>query len=455
MKRPIVVVIPALFVLFSFSFTQRGMSAETQSRVVTLKNGIFAVVERRTDVPLVHMVVAVRAGSKYEPASQLGISHLIEHLILFGRSRPESETFVSRLRSRGGFLNGHTDSDLVTIELTFPRDELDFAVDLMGKIVFNRRFHQVDLDRERSVVQKEKSEAADNPERRGLFLMLESLFAGHPYSRSAFGNQQDLQQITLEDLHRHYQGLFLPGRSGVALVGDLDLHASVASLEKHLGKLATAPPADSAAAETPALQPLKQTVDIKRNMDVQRAHIWIGFRAPAYNHHHRVAMRVLSQMLGRGGYPLLSTRLSGRFQLVDAVSMNYLALEEEGCAWIHMVLESDNVKRARNEVDRFLKAFRAMNFSTRDLPPSRRRGVFDFMETAMNQLRLRSETGGEDGLQRALSYARFVLLNQRRRPKSLAAQLADLSPSRLRSVAADYLLKRPHVVITFLPEKTE
>jgi len=447
---PIWMILAGIFLLSLYGYG----SSTYESGVTTLENGIPAVFEVRPDSPLIHLVVALRAGSKYETHSSRGISHLIEHLILFGGQGPDTARVTEELQSRGGHVNGHTDRDLVTLELTLPLEDLEFATRIMGKLVFNRRFFQADLDRERRIVEKEMGEAVDDPERQGLFIMLKHLFSGHPYERSAFGDPKSLGSITLEDIQAHYQALFVPERSAVALVGGMNSDKARECLQSGLGicRKADVPGQPLSRGKIVPLRPLVESIEMERTMNVQRAHIWMGFRAPAYNDDQRVAMRVLCQMLGQGGYPLLSTRFSGRFRLVDSISMSYLPLEDGGCTWVHMVLERDNIRRALNEWNRFLKQFRSMNFSRRDFPPSQRRHVYDFMETAGNQLLLRSEVAGEDGLQRALTYARFILLNKKSRPRGFGDQLSDLSPSRLRRLAVERLLKPPHVVVTVLPE---
>ncbi|HDP95100.1 MAG TPA: insulinase family protein [Candidatus Aminicenantes bacterium] len=445
----------SLLLVFSLLLCTWAENAEDSPfRAVILKNGIHALAEQFPDFPLVHLVVAIRAGSKYEPAVQRGISHLMEHLILFGKDNTGQSSFSERLRERGGFLNGHTDRDLVTLEITLPRSELEFVVGLAREMTFARRFFQKDLEREREIIRNETAEVQDNPELRGLFVMLNHLFSGHPYARSALGDVTALDSISVEEISRHYEALFRPERSAIVLVGDVEPEIVIAGIKERLGDVRVPAFAnDRESVAVPPLPPLTESHVIERSMDVEQAHIWLGFRAPAYNHADRVTMRVLSQMLGQGGYSLLSASLSSRFQLVSAVSMNYQALEESGFAWIHMVLDPGHVKRARNEVMRFLKYFRTMDFSLRDLPPARRRGVFDFLATAENQLRLRSETGGEDGMDRALSYARFLLLNRLGKPKSFLERMSALSPSMLRGAAGDYLLKPPHVMVTVLPEK--
>ncbi len=443
-----------ILLLAFFAGAAAPAAGEAQSQVIVLENGIRAAVERVSHPHLVHLVLALRAGSKYEPAGRKGLSHLIEHLLLFGSDNSGGASFTRRLSERGGLLNGHTDRDLLTVEMTFPPSELDFAVGLIRRMVFERRFHAADLEREREVVRREAEEIEDSPERSGLFLLLNHLFAGHPYERSAMGDPRALDGVGLEEIMRHYRGLFRPERCAVALVGDLDSVAASACLKTHLGGIQAGTPGESDAFALPPPAPLTASPEIERRMDVKRAHLWLGFRAPAYNHVDRVAMRVLTQMLGQGGYSLLSVSLSGRFQWVDSVSMHYQAMEDSGFAWIHMVLDPANVRRARHEVMRFLKYFRNMDFSVRDLPPAQRRGVFDFLQTAENQLLSRLEADGEDGMNRALSTTRFLLLNRLARPNGFAAQAAALSSSRLRAVAGDYLLKPAHVEVTLLPQKT-
>ena len=90
-------------------------------RIFSCNNGIPVIAERLPNLPLVNIVLALRSGSKYEKDEQAGLSHLLEHLILFSDDRGREATTLSEaLRLNGAMINGHTGRDLVTFEITFP-----------------------------------------------------------------------------------------------------------------------------------------------------------------------------------------------------------------------------------------------------------------------------------------------------------------------------------------------
>ena len=440
--------------IFSFILLAKTQGKNEDLRFFSCNNGIPVIAERLPNLPLVHVVLALRSGSKYEKEEEVGLSHLLEHLILFSDDNEGASANLSEaLRLNGAMVNGHTGRDLVTFEITLPADRLPAGISLIRRLVFDRKFSDKDLERERAVVRRERKESRDDPVQRGTRLLLRKMFPHHPYGRSIYGSLEDLDRLSVPRVEAFYRKYFTPDRCSLSVVGDVDTQTVESVLNSGIGSVKI--PETSGADEIiPPPKRLFRSDELVEVMDIHQAHIFVGFLAPPYNHEHRIGIRVIAQMLGRGIYPLLSSWLVGRFHLVSSASMSYLPLAEMGCVWVHMVLDPENIKRAKNELFQFIKQFRSMNFSLQDYPPARRREVFDFLESSMNQLRVRSESGRESGIQRALSYARFILINRREKPESFEKQLKRLSPSKLRSLAGKYLLGVPHTTVVLLPRET-
>ncbi|HRT53858.1 MAG TPA: insulinase family protein, partial [Flavobacteriales bacterium] len=56
------------------------------TRIYTLDNGLQVWLSRNTDAPRVQTNIAVRAGSKNDPADATGLAHYLEHMLFKGTS---------------------------------------------------------------------------------------------------------------------------------------------------------------------------------------------------------------------------------------------------------------------------------------------------------------------------------------------------------------------------------
>ncbi len=68
----------------------------TATRIYTLKNGLKVYLSVNKEEPRIQTYIAVRTGSKNDPAETTGLAHYLEHLMFkgtskFGTSNPEAE----------------------------------------------------------------------------------------------------------------------------------------------------------------------------------------------------------------------------------------------------------------------------------------------------------------------------------------------------------------------------
>ncbi|MBR3726898.1 MAG: insulinase family protein, partial [Prevotella sp.] len=69
---------------------------QMQTRIYTLENGLKVYLSVNSEKPRIQTYIAVRTGSKNDPAETTGLAHYLEHLMfkgtkLFGTSNPEAE----------------------------------------------------------------------------------------------------------------------------------------------------------------------------------------------------------------------------------------------------------------------------------------------------------------------------------------------------------------------------
>ncbi len=422
-------------------------------RSFSLGNGLQVFLYEKHDLPLVNIVTAVNVGSKDETDETSGFVHILEHCVLFAGTTSRSGEDVSRdVRAHGAYFNASTGQDVSVFEISLPAESADFGLRNQKEILFDFTLGQDKLDQEKAVVLEEINQTEDDPARYATSLLLQHLFEGHPYGRPVYGRRETVQSASVDAVMAFHAKYFVPDNCALAVVGDFDakeMEEKVRSVFEPLKKSGLTPARLSRAAL------LKKGASVKEEKDVKEAYVAIGFSAPDFNHPDQYVVHLLTEIMGRGINPLLNAALSSRQDLIKTLAMAYLPNRFGGAIVISMTLDPKNAALAAREAISFLKKASSQNFSRDDVAGDEQYFVFDYLESAKNQIRFSSEQAGESGLVLASSLARFMILNTRENPGRYLDHIAKVDSGDLRKAILNYFGRGESVVVTILPRKTE
>jgi zinc protease len=152
-------------IILLFCFTEQ-IFAVTSSvyRSEKLKNGMELVFVEDHKVPLVTIVLSVKAGSMTETPDINGLTHLWEHMFFKGnKTLPNQEAFNRRIRQLGIVYNGDTAAEKVRYFFTLPAAYLDEGLQFMADAIMTPLLDQSELEKERKVVLDEYDRNASQP----------------------------------------------------------------------------------------------------------------------------------------------------------------------------------------------------------------------------------------------------------------------------------------------------
>jgi zinc protease len=417
-----------------------------------LENGLRVVLLERHNLPLLNVVAAVDAGTKDETEAGNGISHILEHYILFRGTEMRSGSQVALdVRRHGAYFNAHTGQDLTTFEISLPIEYADFALRNQKDILFSLKLTPSELDAEKEVILEEIRQIEDDPFRIGTALVYRNLFPGHPYRHPVSGRADSIKALTVEDVDRFYRARFVPSAMAVAVVGDFALADMEAKIRTVFGPV---PKADSIAAPLPQPAPPAKTIEIDLERDVEEAYIVIGAAGPDYNDPDQYAAEVLTQALGQGLNPMLNVALrGGRRDLINSVQMTYSALKKAGAFIVYLTLEPKYLAAAKKEAVNALRRVRGNNFSKDEYAGEERRYAYEHLASAKNELRMSVQQAWESGLGLGYSLAMHALLNESAGGIDYLERIALIEPPDLRKIGAKYLSRNEFVIVTVRPKK--
>jgi zinc protease len=419
------------------------------SAYFVLDNGLQVLLQEKHDLPLTAMTLAVNLGVKDETELNSGYTHLLEHMLLFGSGvEAAGDTRLREFRSHGIAANAYTDHDLMTFEVSCPAAESAWAMNGLRQTVFNNRMDLQRLESEKRIILEEILQLRDNPHYLGRLLLMQKLFTGHPYGRSPFGDGSAINKATGEDLQAFGRRFLIPGHCALSVVGDFVLVDMEKQVRASWGVL------EKSATITTAILPvnrLEKNADQRVELDLNESHLFLGWWAPDFNHEHRLALSLLTYVLGRGLNPLFNTVLSGERRLVEQLDMSYIPMYYGGMVVLHMILEEKNIPSAKNEIARFLSEISSFKFSKEDYPAVYQSYVLDYLESAKNQMTYDSGKFTESALNLSNASARFLLLNRNQINGSYLENVEKIKSSDLRRVAGKYLSGKKLVALAIVP----
>lgn len=204
---------------------------------LTLPNGLLVLLKEIHTAPLISHWVWYRVGSRNEIPGITGASHWVEHMQFKGTPQFPATVLDKAISRLGGFWNAFTYLDWTTFFETMPAASIDLALRLEADRMVNSTFDPEEVDAERTVIISEREGNENEP----LFQLAEEMqaasFRVHSYHHEVIGDLADLQTMQRADLYNHYRRYYVPNNAIVAVAGDFETEAMLASIHEYYAGL--------------------------------------------------------------------------------------------------------------------------------------------------------------------------------------------------------------------------
>ncbi|MUU77171.1 M16 family metallopeptidase [Winogradskyella endarachnes] len=336
----------------------------TGLRLYTLDNGLKVYLGKNEEEPKIQTLIAVRAGSTYDPADNTGLAHYLEHMVFKGTDKigtlnyeeesklikqisdlyekhkaekdPEKKKEIykkideisleaSKLSIANEYdkmtnslgaegTNAFTSNEQTVYVNKIPSNEVDKWLEIeserFSKLVL-RLFHT-----ELEAVYEEFNRGQDSDGRKQYFATLEGLYPTHPYgTQSTIGISEHLKNPSMEAINAYFDKYYVPNNMAVIMVGDLDFDSTIQKVNKAFGsyekKEVTHP-------TFPELDPI--TTPVKKEVLGPTAEsIYVAFRSKGKGSDQEVILNLVDYMLANSQAGLIDLNLNQK-QLVQRAS---------------------------------------------------------------------------------------------------------------------------------------
>jgi zinc protease len=365
----------------SFLLTQPAQAAvpDIAFEQYRLPSGLDVILHVEHRVPIVHVEVWYKVGSKDEVAGKTGFAHLFEHMMFQGSKHIPEDAYFKYLSQAGASArNGSTSMDRTNYFETLPASQLELGLWLessrMGFLLDRPSFRET-FANQRDVVKNERRQRVENvPLGAVSRLELEALFpVGHPYRHEVIGSMEDLDAASEADLKDFYNRYYAPGNAVLLIAGDIDTAITKGLIEKYFAPIASGPPIQRVPVPTIPSPQAERRLAMEANINLPRGQMtWDTVPAFAPGD---AELDLLANILGEGRSSRLFQRLVHDLKIAQSVSANhssrmhggsfeiaYSAMQGHTLAEIEKVIDDEldklraepptpeEVERARNQI---------------------------------------------------------------------------------------------------------
>lgn len=225
----------------AWAFEQSDLAPDPAFRFGRLPNGMRYIIRHNASPKgTAEVRMHIDAGSLDEREGERGFAHFVEHMAFNGSARvPEGE--MVKLLERAGLAfgadtNAQTSFDYTLYMLSLPRADaalLDTALMLMRETASALSFDPAAVERERGVVLSELRDgqgyALSNAKDQMAFLYPKARYP----QRLPIGTAESLKGATAAALRAFWTREYVPEKTTVIVIGDLDPAAAEAAIRTH------------------------------------------------------------------------------------------------------------------------------------------------------------------------------------------------------------------------------
>ena len=344
--------------------TVQGDSLHT--RIYTLKNGLTVYMSPYRDAPRIYTSIAVRAGSKNDPAETTGLAHYLEHMLFKGtdslgsldysKERIELDKITelyekyrstSDIKKRAAIYkdidsisnvaarfaipneydkllssigahgtNAHTSVEETVYVNDIPSNKLNQWLTIEAERFRNpviRLFHT-----ELETVYEEKNMGMDSDQRKIWENLFAGLFKKHTYgTQTTIGKIEHLKNPSIKNVVDYYRAYYVPNNMALCIAGDFDPDATIKQIDEKFSVLQP----KEVPHFTPAVEEAITKPTVIKAKGPEAEEIVIGFRFNGVNTTDADYLTLIDKILFNQRAGLIDLNLNQQQKVLDAGSM--------------------------------------------------------------------------------------------------------------------------------------
>ena len=255
-----------------------------ETRIYTLDNGLKVYLSVNEETPRIQTYIAVRTGSRNDPAETTGLAHYLEHIMFKGskhfgtcdyeKEKPLLDDIESRFEEyrvttdpelRKQMYHGIDSVSQLAAQYFIPNeyDKLMAAIGAQGTNAYTsndvtcyvedipsneiENWLKIEADRfknmvirgfhtELEAVYEEKNMSLTQDNRKAIEALLAQLFPTHPYgTQTTLGTQEHLKNPSITNIKNYFNRYYVPNNVAICMAGDFNPDEVIELIKKYFG----------------------------------------------------------------------------------------------------------------------------------------------------------------------------------------------------------------------------
>lgn len=386
--------------------------------LIKLSNGLRVVMEKIDYVNSISVGLWVKNGSRNENKQNNGISHFIEHMLFKGTDNRNSKEIAEAVEDVGGQLNAFTGKEATCYYVKILDTHLDLALDVISDMLFNSKFAEEDIEKEKSVIIEEIYMNEDSPEDVLMDLHSEAIWGEDPIALPILGTIDTVNSFTRQQIIDYVSSHYIPDNCVLSIAGKFDEKEIVSLIEKYFGDWKV-----ENKEITNYSKPSILSNHLYKKKKIEQLHISLGLKGKEIGSEDTYALLLLNNILGGGASSLLFQKIREEKGRCYSIYSYLSSFNNTGVVTIYTGLNSkyatEVVQLIKEEIERFASI---------DISKER-------LNKGKEQLKGNYILGLESTSSRMFSNGKSVLfLNRINKPEDIIKKIDNIDNEKIRKI---------------------
>ncbi|HDK7174559.1 TPA: insulinase family protein [Clostridium botulinum] len=271
----------------------------------TLDNGLRVVLENIDYVKSVSVGLWIENGSRNEDLKNNGISHFIEHMMFKGTENRTALQIAECIEDVGGQINAFTGKEATCYYIKILNSHMELALEVLSDMLFNSKFKEEDIEKEKGVVIEEISMTEDSPEDVLSDLHCKAIWGDDSISYPILGTLETVKSFKRSDIVDYINKYYIPENSVISICGNFNINKLEKLINKYFGNWSSGENKNITCYSKPKIE----NNHLFKNKNIEQLHISLGFEGLELGNDDMYPLVLLSNVLGGGASSVLFQKI--------------------------------------------------------------------------------------------------------------------------------------------------
>lgn len=318
-----------------------------------LSNGLKIVTENIDYVNSVSVGLWIENGSRNENISNNGISHFIEHMLFKGTGKRSSKEVAECIEDVGGQLNAFTGKEATCFYIKILDTHLELALDVLSDMLFNSKFSEEDIEREKGVISEEINMSEDSPEDVLIDLHSAAIWGQDSISLPILGTLKSIKTFNRKQLLDYVGDYYIPQNSVISIAGKFDEDNFNSLIQKYFGAWENR----NDKVTVYSSPKINNSIMVKRKK-IEQLHLSLGIEGVPLGDDDVYPLLLLNNILGGGSSSILFQKIREEMALCYSIYSYISVFNNTGIVSVYTSLTPncaiDAVNVIKQEINEFV-----------------------------------------------------------------------------------------------------